>query len=186
MDGPADDFTLPRLSPEARRRLKETHHRQHKGRRVLTCTLLGPERYFWVVFQDTRHAAYDPRAAPPEPIAQGYAATEMAARIAAETVAGRGALEYPPQYARDFHRHQSRWKQAGRRGEATERQRDEALPACFAALGLGSNATPAEIKQAYRRLSRRLHPDQGGDHEAFIRLQNAYEQALRWAGEGSG
>jgi hypothetical protein len=32
-------------------------------------------------------------------------------------------------------------------------------------------------KRAYRMLALRLHPDQGGSHEAFIRLKNAYDRA---------
>ncbi|WP_076351873.1 hypothetical protein [Paludisphaera borealis] len=32
-------------------------------------------------------------------------------------------------------------------------------------------------KRAYRQLAMRLHPDQGGSHEAFIKLQAAYERA---------
>jgi hypothetical protein len=178
MDQFADDFTLPRLPSEARKKLRETYHRQHQGRRVLASAQLRPERFFWVVFHDTRHAAYHPEAVPPEPLAQGYAETEMAARTAARAVAGRGALEYPPQYARDFHGHQSRWKQGSHRSDATECQTDTTPTACFTALGLGANATTEDIKQAYRRLSRKIHPDQGGDHEQFIALQRAYEQAL--------
>ena len=34
-------------------------------------------------------------------------------------------------------------------------------------------------KRAYRILSLRLHPDQGGSHEAFIRFKAAYERAGR-------
>ena len=89
MPEPADDFTLPRLPSEARKRLMENYHRSHKGRRVLACAQLGPGRYFWVVFQDTRHAAYHPRGVPPEPIAQGYAESETAARFAATAATGR-------------------------------------------------------------------------------------------------
>lgn len=32
-------------------------------------------------------------------------------------------------------------------------------------------------KRAFRMLALRLHPDQGGSHEAFIRLKTAYERA---------
>ena len=39
-------------------------------------------------------------------------------------------------------------------------------------------------KRAYRTLALRLHPDQGGSHEAFIRLQAAYERAAKsWRGK---
>jgi hypothetical protein len=33
-------------------------------------------------------------------------------------------------------------------------------------------------KRAFRILALRLHPDQGGSHEAFIRLKQAYERAV--------
>src|SRR5436190_6588124 len=46
-------------------------------------------------------------------------------------------------------------------------------------LGLGRGASPAEIKRAYRRLSRRYHPGVNpGDHQAqtvFERVTEAYE-----------
>lgn len=53
------------------------------------------------------------------------------------------------------------------------------VPPCLERLGLAPPATAAAVKSAYRRLSRELHPDQGGDHERFIEIQQAYEQALR-------
>jgi len=49
----------------------------------------------------------------------------------------------------------------------------------YAALGLGPGASPAEIKRAYRRLSRRYHPGLNpGDRQAeavFERITQAYE-----------
>src|SRR5207237_2301954 len=49
----------------------------------------------------------------------------------------------------------------------------------YAVLGLAPGATPAEIKRAYRRLSRRYHPGLNpGDHQAealFERITEAYE-----------
>lgn len=38
--------------------------------------------------------------------------------------------------------------------------------------------TVEEIKKVFRKLSRDLHPDQGGDHDKFIELQSEYEQKL--------
>lgn len=43
------------------------------------------------------------------------------------------------------------------------------------ALGLRGPAGPDEVKRAYRRLARRLHPDAGGDAERFRTLQLAFE-----------
>lgn len=43
-------------------------------------------------------------------------------------------------------------------------------------LGLSSDATQDEIKEAYRRRASETHPDkEGGDHAAFIRVKAAYD-----------
>lgn len=39
--------------------------------------------------------------------------------------------------------------------------------------------TEQEIKTLFRRVSKRLHPDLGGEHELMIILQESYEEALR-------
>lgn len=44
----------------------------------------------------------------------------------------------------------------------------------YAILGISRDASPQEIKAAYRDLVRVMHPDAGGDAEAFIELNNAY------------
>ncbi|KAF7111686.1 hypothetical protein CFC21_111670 [Triticum aestivum] len=58
-----------------------------------------------------------------------------------------------------------------------------AAPAALAAgkthydvLGLGAGASRGEIKAAYRRLAREVHPDAvgGGGDDGFIRLHTAY------------
>lgn len=41
-------------------------------------------------------------------------------------------------------------------------------------LGVGRDATPAEIKAAYRSLVKTHHPDIGGDPEFFVKLNAAY------------
>jgi len=42
-------------------------------------------------------------------------------------------------------------------------------------LGVNSNATEGEIRKAYLKLSRKYHPDKGGDVKQFQELSNAYE-----------
>ena len=42
-------------------------------------------------------------------------------------------------------------------------------------LGLAGPAGPEDVKRAYRRLARTLHPDTGGDAARFRRVQRAYE-----------
>lgn len=66
------------------------------------------------------------------------------------------------------------WRRmSGVNGGSASRQ-----PNCFTALGLSPGRTKKDIKKAFRRKSRELHPDSGGDHESFIALRAAYENAL--------
>jgi hypothetical protein len=60
-----------------------------------------------------------------------------------------------------------------------------ALPApeqWWQVLGVGPNATPDEVRAAYRELARKNHPDAGGDHDRFVRIQQAYERAEKAKG----
>ena len=45
----------------------------------------------------------------------------------------------------------------------------------YQTLGVAKNATPDEIKKAYRRLAGIHHPDKGGDTAEFQKIQQAYE-----------
>lgn len=45
----------------------------------------------------------------------------------------------------------------------------------YEVLGVSQDADDADIKRAYRRKARELHPDQGGNEEAFKELTAAYE-----------
>jgi len=45
----------------------------------------------------------------------------------------------------------------------------------YETLGVGKNASPEEIKLAYRRLASKSHPDKGGDTATFQGIQHAYE-----------
>jgi hypothetical protein len=49
----------------------------------------------------------------------------------------------------------------------------------FVTLGLSYPCSKADIKRAYRAKAKTLHPDSGGSHDEFIRLQSAYEDAMR-------
>lgn len=46
-------------------------------------------------------------------------------------------------------------------------------------LGLVPPCSEMQVRQAYRRLAQRSHPDKGGDPENFMRLQSAYLTALQ-------
>ena len=50
-------------------------------------------------------------------------------------------------------------------------------------LGVASSATREEIKDAFRKLAKERHPDNGGNAEAFRELYVAYKEALKGARE---
>ncbi len=45
----------------------------------------------------------------------------------------------------------------------------------YSTLGVGRNATPDEIKKAYRKMAMQHHPDRGGDETTFKQISEAYE-----------
>jgi curved DNA-binding protein CbpA len=51
----------------------------------------------------------------------------------------------------------------------------EIEPDPFEVLGVSKSASADDVKAAYRRLSRKHHPDVGGDSETFARIARAYE-----------
>jgi hypothetical protein len=62
------------------------------------------------------------------------------------------------------------------RSDVPDWLRDE-TPPCLRALGLSLPCTEEDVKQAYRRLAKELHPDRGGDVRRFLLLQTHLEQA---------
>lgn len=55
-------------------------------------------------------------------------------------------------------------------------------PACVAALGLHLPCSEDDLKRAYRRRVKSLHPDHGGDRRRFLYLQRQFEEALEVIG----
>lgn len=49
------------------------------------------------------------------------------------------------------------------------------MPDHYATLGVAKNATPDEIKKAFRKLASQHHPDKGGDTAKFQEIQAAYD-----------
>lgn len=45
----------------------------------------------------------------------------------------------------------------------------------YQTLGVAKNASPDEIKKAYRKLASQHHPDKGGDTATFQKIQTAYD-----------
>jgi hypothetical protein len=52
------------------------------------------------------------------------------------------------------------------------------VPDCLSFFGLTWDATPADVHNAYRAAVMQNHPDTGGSHEAFLKLQEHYKAAL--------
>ena len=45
----------------------------------------------------------------------------------------------------------------------------------YSILGVTRNASPQDIKKAYKKASMKHHPDRGGNNDDFIKVQQAYE-----------
>jgi curved DNA-binding protein len=45
----------------------------------------------------------------------------------------------------------------------------------YSTLGVNKDASPEDIKRAYRKLASQNHPDKGGSKEAFQKIQQAYD-----------
>ncbi len=63
--------------------------------------------------------------------------------------------------------------------ELVRRHRRE--PEFLKALGLSLPVSPADVKQAYLERAKVEHPDRSGDPERFKRLQEAFDEAIRFA-----
>jgi len=50
---------------------------------------------------------------------------------------------------------------------------------CYLVLGINPPSDLAEIKKAFRRQALKLHPDQGGNEQAFLELKEAFEYAIK-------
>lgn len=62
---------------------------------------------------------------------------------------------------------------------------NESHPAseAFARLGLPAGASLTEVRDAYRKRIKEVHPDQGGDEDTFRKVQEAYTTARRYASD---
>ncbi|CAJ1402341.1 unnamed protein product, partial [Effrenium voratum] len=66
-------------------------------------------------------------------------------------------------------------KGGGKGDDEDEAPSREVSTRFYELLGVSKDATSAEIKKAYHRQAMRLHPDKGGDPDAFKELQRAFE-----------
>lgn len=60
-------------------------------------------------------------------------------------------------------------------------RRNRREPEFLKALGLSLPVSPADVKQAYLERAKVAHPDRSGDPERFKRLQEAFDEAIRFA-----
>jgi len=67
----------------------------------------------------------------------------------------------------------------GRRADASRRQEAMPVEKARALLGLGPDATAAEVNAAWRRLMARAHPDQGGTEGLAAQLNAARDTLLK-------
>ena len=53
-------------------------------------------------------------------------------------------------------------------------------PPCLRSLGLTLPCNEDDVKEAYRHLAKKLHPDRGGNIHRFLLLQEQFERAMDW------
>ena len=54
----------------------------------------------------------------------------------------------------------------------------------YSILGVSRDASPEEIKKAYRKLALQHHPDKGGDEEKFKEIADAYNKITNPKNDG--
>jgi hypothetical protein len=69
-------------------------------------------------------------------------------------------------------------KVAAEWNEIAQQLRPQGHPKAWETLGLQPGASVAEIKAAYRRKVKEVHPDIGGDAKRFRWVQRAYEHLM--------
>ncbi len=130
------------------RRVKEWHR--------LSMLRATPEQRAMLYWSSVDHYAMMPGSARPDPYEFGY-----------DTFPTRPPEHPEPAYVREF---SAIWRQV------EHQPAHEAL----AAFGLTTAATADDVRRAYGKIvaAQRLHPDQGGDPAAFVRLTATRDRAL--------
>jgi hypothetical protein len=134
-------------------------------------------RYFWAAWW-TGQPSHSPFRKPDA--AHGGARTFEEALVEAEAVAGRSLTVIDPYWARA-------WKTimrgqdpspppAARAGAPRPASAPDA--SAWSVLGLAPGASLADVRRAFQRRALETHPDQGGEAEAFQKVQRAYEKLV--------
>ncbi len=135
-------------------------------------------RFLWCAWWTT--------APTPEPFVRpdawsGGARTLEEAHAAAERAAGRPLRRIEPRWAKAFVRLNEGlppWPPARDPDDAPARPAAEGPVDPRKVLGVGPQASPEEIKAAFRRLALASHPDRGGDPVVFMRAKAAYDRLV--------
>ena len=76
---------------------------------------------------------------------------------------------------REARRDRQRARNGGRRRPQGQTASDLSPAEAYRRLDLENGADESEVKRAYRRKVKEVHPDRGGDEAAFRRVTEAYE-----------
>lgn len=154
---------------------------------VVSITRTQRGRFFWAAWwtaPPVRHPFRRPDAS------NGGASTREAARDEAERTAGRALVEVEPRWARACVRAMrgmppftpaellAAAAPGGSAAAPPRPRRADAPVSLWALLGVAPDASLLAIKRAFRARALELHPDQGGDADAFRALHAAYEKAI--------
>ncbi len=71
------------------------------------------------------------------------------------------------------------YTEAGKKELDDKQARYSDIPEYLRVFGLTWEATSADVHRAYREAALKSHPDTGGSHEGFLKLQEQYQSALR-------
>jgi hypothetical protein len=147
---------------------------------VCSITMTKRRRFFWAAWWSGPPARVPFR----KPDASdGGAASHEEALAAAERRAGRSLVVIDPLWARAWIRilrGEPAWpSKASREPRGAPSSKTAPGESIWTTLGVTRDATPDELKAAYRRRALETHPDQGGDDASFRRVVRAYEEAQR-------
>lgn len=108
---------------------------------------------------------------------KNYNATDDQHYKAYEDIYGKEQAKYYKTF-REFYREQTRSQRANTSSGKTASVRKPTKS--FSVLGVGPDASPEDVKRAYKAAARKNHPDLGGDVEAMKGVNAAYDNIMKW------